>query len=41
MEGGIQMPILELWNEGLHPITGYRINWHDNNARIRKLLFNT
>lgn len=29
--------ILELWNEGIHPITGYRINYHDTNKRVRNI----
>jgi len=32
------MAALDFWIDGVHPVTGYRLNWHDTNERKRKIV---
>lgn len=29
------MDCIDFWNQGLNPITCYKLNWHDTNKRVR------
>lgn len=32
------MPVIEFWESGHHPVTGFRLNYHDGNSRVRYTL---